>query len=162
MLEKTLLELKKETFNVSIQRLLFLTPQPETFTSLPATYMELTSSPASAVVLGHIRVVTLSLGVDLLKCMLYPQVGSPGDSPLLSHSTRGTLPKHTGALPSSLSCFLTRCCSLQMSTFVLNKKSYCFCLKKKKKRKWLRKRPPLNALKETSTPPLCLIESNGR
>lgn len=39
---------------------------------------------------------TLSLEVDLLKCMLYSQVGSPGDSALLSNSTRGTLQSTQG------------------------------------------------------------------
>ncbi len=76
----------------------------------------------------------LSLGVDLLKCMLYTQVGSPGDSALLSNSTRGSLQSTQVPSPSLSLCLslspslsLTHCCTLQMSTFVLNKESYCFC-----------------------------------
>lgn len=78
-----------------------------------------------------------SLGVELLKDMLYSQVGSPRDSGLLSNSTRGTLqsaqppapphlPPPTYHLPFSLA-HCSNSSSLQMSTFVLNKQSCCFC-----------------------------------
>lgn len=74
----------------------------------------------------------LSLGVDLLKCMLYSQVGSLGDSALLSNSTRGTLQSTQGpclSLPLSPAAAPSKCQHL------FSMKRVIVSVKKKKKKK---------------------------
>lgn len=90
--------------------------------------------------------------------MLYSQVGSLGDSALLSNSTKGTLQSTQGpclSLPLSPAAAPSKCQHLfSMKRVIVSVK--------KKEKKNPSYRSPLNTWKETSTPPLCLIESNGR
>lgn len=77
----------------------------------------------------------LSLAADLLKCILYSQVGSPRDAHCCQIAPEAVSRAHRGPASHSLFLSVTCCCSLQMSTFACNKKVLLFHSKKKKKKR---------------------------
>lgn len=136
-----------------------------TFTSLEATYGSHShyspwlASPSSSA-------QTLSLGVELLKCKLYSQVGSSGPRHCCHIAPEALSKAHTGPAPLSNSLslpppFLSHVAAPSKCQHLFSIKRVIVSVKKKKKG-LLSNQSPLNTWKETSTPPLSLIESIDR